>query len=192
MAENIVVLEFRTSKEWIGWLAKNHAVSTGEWVRLAKKGCSRPMLGYKEALEAALCQGWIDAQTRGESETAWLKRFTPRGKKSIWSKINCAHALRLIEAGRMEPAGLEEVERAKADGRWAAAYDGPRTATVPEDLAAALAGASGEARAFFGELKSNNRYAILWRIQTTKTATTRAKRIGQMIEMLERKETFHP
>jgi uncharacterized protein YdeI (YjbR/CyaY-like superfamily) len=185
------ILEFAATEDWVGWLAKNHSCSTGVWVRLAKKSCPRPSLAHPEALDAALCHGWIDAQKKGESETTWLQRFTPRAKKSIWSKINCAKALALIESGQMQPAGMREVERAKADGRWDAAYDSHRTATVPDDLQAAL-NASPKAQAFFATLNSTNRYAILWRIQTTKTAATRAKRIARIIEMLENGETFHP
>lgn len=191
MQEITDIIEFPTAKAWIKWLAKNHAISTGVWVRLGKKSCDRPMLVHPEALDAALCYGWIDAQRRSETETTWLQRFTPRSKKSIWSKINCAKALALIEAGHMQPAGVAEVERAKADGRWEAAYDSHRTSTVPDDLSAALE-ASPSAKAFFGTLNATNRYAVLWRIQTTKTAVTRAKRIRLIVEMLERKEKYHP
>jgi uncharacterized protein YdeI (YjbR/CyaY-like superfamily) len=158
---------------------------------MGRKSSSVPLLVHAEALEVALCYGWIDAQKKGETGTSWLQRFTPRAKKSIWSKINCAKALALIEAGAMQPAGLREVERAKADGRWDAAYDSHRTATVPADLQIALDGSPG-AQAFFDTLNSANRYAILWRLQTTKTAVTRARKIIQFVEMLERREKFHP
>jgi uncharacterized protein YdeI (YjbR/CyaY-like superfamily) len=191
MPEPVDILEFPHAKAWIAWLKKNHSSSVGVWVRLGRKACDRPMLVHPEALDAALCYGWIDALKKSETGTTWLQRFTPRSKKSIWSKINCAKALALMEAGHMQPAGLAEVERAKADGRWEAAYDSHRTSTVPEDLAAALQ-ANANAKAFFETLNATNRYAVLWRIQTTKTAATRARRIGLIVEMLERKEKYHP
>jgi uncharacterized protein YdeI (YjbR/CyaY-like superfamily) len=140
-------------------------------------------VSYDEALEAALCYGWIDAQKRPESGLAWLQRFTPRKAKSIWSKINRQKALALIEAGRMQPAGLEQVERAKQDGRWESAYDSPSTAAIPDDLQAAL-DRNPRAKAFFATLDSANRYAVLWRVQTAKRAATRAQRIGKFVDML--------
>lgn len=185
------VLEFASAEDWVNWLGKNHSVSAGVWIRLAKKACPRPLMAHPEALDVALCHGWIDAQKKGESETTWLQRFTPRAKKSLWSKINCSKALALIESGRMQPAGMSEVERARADGRWDLAYDSHRTATVPEDLQTAL-NASPKAQAFFAMLNAANRYAILWRIQTAKMEATRIKRIGRIVEMLEKGETFHP
>jgi uncharacterized protein YdeI (YjbR/CyaY-like superfamily) len=191
MTEISTILEFPDEKTWIAWLVENHATSTGVWVRLARKSHAEPLLRHPEALEAALCHGWIDAQKKGETATTWLQRFTPRAKKSIWSKINCAKALALIEEGRMHPAGEREVERAKTDGRWDAAYDSHSTATVPPDLQAAF-DATPTAAAFFKTVNSSNRYAVLWRIQTTKTAATRAKRIRELVAMLERKEVFHP
>jgi uncharacterized protein YdeI (YjbR/CyaY-like superfamily) len=184
-------LQFASRKAWTAWLHKNHAESTGVWLRLARKSSPAPLLAHADALEVALCYGWIDAQTKGESATAWLQRFTPRAKRSIWSKINCAKALALIESGAMHPAGQLEVERAQADGRWDAAYDSHRTAAVPGDLQQAL-DASAKAQAFFATLNSTNRYAILWRLQTTKTAAARARKIIQFVEMLERGEKFHP
>jgi uncharacterized protein YdeI (YjbR/CyaY-like superfamily) len=191
MKDIVDILEFGSTEEWVHWLSKNHEHSPGVWVRLAKKPCPTPMLAHPEALDAALCHGWIDAHKKGESETTWLQRFTPRAKKSLWSKINCTKALALIDAGMMQPAGIREVERAKADGRWAAAYDSFRTAEVSDDLQAAL-DASPKAQAFFKTLNSTNRYSILWRVQTAKTAATRSKRIGQMIEILEDGKMFHP
>jgi uncharacterized protein YdeI (YjbR/CyaY-like superfamily) len=185
------ILQFASRGDWLAWLEENHAKSSGVWVRMGRKSSSVPLLVHAEALEVALCYGWIDAQKKGETDSSWLQRFTPRAKKSIWSKINCAKALALIEAGGMQPAGLREVERAKADGRWDAAYDSHRTATVPADLQIALDG-SPSGQAFFDTLNSANRYAILWRLQTTKTAVTRARKIIQFVEMLERREKFHP
>ena len=148
-------------------------------------------VSYAEALEVALCYGWIDAQKKPESEQAWLQRFTPRRAKSIWSKINREKAAVLIKAGRMKPAGLEQVDLAKKDGRWDAAYDSPRGAGVPEDLQAAL-NKNARARAFFETLDRANRYAVLFRIQTAKKAETRARRIQEYVEMLARHEKFHP
>jgi uncharacterized protein YdeI (YjbR/CyaY-like superfamily) len=185
------ILQFADCKAWTSWLDENHAKSSGVWVRMGRKSSPIPLLVHAEALEIALCYGWIDAHKKGETDTSWLQRFTPRAKKSIWSKINCAKALALIESGAMHPAGVREVERAKADGRWDAAYDSHRTATVPPDLQMAL-DASPSGKAFFETLNSTNRYAILWRLQTTKTAVTRARKIVQFVEMLERREKFHP
>jgi uncharacterized protein YdeI (YjbR/CyaY-like superfamily) len=185
------ILLFAHQKAWETWLAANHTTPTGIWLRLAKKGSGIQSVTYAEALEAALCYGWIDAQKKGESEQAWLQRFTPRRSKSIWSKVNREKAVALIKAGRMQPAGLAEVRRARQDGRWDAAYDSPAAAAVPADLQAAL-DANGPAQAFFRKLDRANRYAILWRIQTAKKAETRARRIRQFVEMLERHEKIHP
>ena len=145
---------------------------------------------YAEALEIALCYGWIDGQKRGESDEAWLQRFLPRSAKSIWSKINREKATALIESGRMKAAGLRAVEAAKKDGRWEAAYDSPRGAKVPDDFQMAL-DASPRAREFFRTLDGANRYAVLFRIQTVKKAETRARKIREFVEMLERNETIH-
>ena len=190
MPERTILL-FAHQKAWETWLAANHTTPTGIWLRLAKKGSGIQSVTYAEALEAALCYGWIDAQKKGESEQAWLQRFTPRRSKSIWSKVNREKAVALIKAGRMQPAGLAEVRRARQDGRWDAAYDSPAAAAVPADLQAAL-DANGPAQAFFRKLDRANRYAILWRIQTAKKAETRARRIRQFVEMLERHEKIHP
>jgi uncharacterized protein YdeI (YjbR/CyaY-like superfamily) len=181
---------FPTAAAWRLWLAEHHADSGGLWLKLAKKAAPEPTLTYAEALDEALCFGWIDAQTRGLDEQYWLKRFTPRTSGSRWSKINTAKADALIAAGRMRPAGLAEVERAQADGRWAAAYAGPGTIEVPGDLAEALA-ARPEAAAFFTTLTSINRYAILYRLTTVKRAETRARKIAQYVEMLAEHKTLH-
>jgi uncharacterized protein YdeI (YjbR/CyaY-like superfamily) len=186
-----LILLFSRQKDWEAWLDANHAASDGVWLRLAKKGSPIQSVSYGEALEAALCYGWIDAQKKGESEQAWLQRFTPRRSTSIWSKVNREKAAALIKAGRMQPAGLEQVERAKKDGRWDAAYDSPGSAEVPEDLQAAL-DRNARAKAFFSTLDRANRYAILWRIQTVKKADTRARRIRQFVEMLAKHEKIHP
>jgi uncharacterized protein YdeI (YjbR/CyaY-like superfamily) len=181
---------FKTPAEWSSWLEKNHRRSKGLWMRLAKKGSSLRSVSYSEALEAALCYGWIDGQKRGESDEAWLQRFLPRTAKSIWSKINREKADALIVAGRMKSAGLEAVDAAKIDGRWDAAYDSPKGAKVSPDFQAAL-DASPRAREFFAVLDGANRYAVLFRIQTAKKAETRARKIRELVEMLERKETIH-
>ena len=182
---------FATAKAWTAWLDKNHVASPGLWLRLAKKGSPIRSATYAEALEAALCYGWIDAQKKAESEQTWLQRFTPRRNKSIWSKVNREKAEVLIQAGRMHPGGLEQVERAKQDGRWDAAYDSPAGAEVPDDLQAAL-NRNAKAEAFFAGLDRANRYAVLWRVQTAKRAGTRARRIQQFVEMLARHEKLHP
>jgi len=190
MDDNPILL-FARHQDWKTWLDRNHSRSSGVWLRLAKKGSPIQSVSYAEAIEVALCYGWIDALKRPESEHAWLQRFTPRKSRSIWSKINRQKALALIEAGRMQPAGLQQVEQAKKDGRWEGAYDSPASATVPDDLQAAL-NRNGRAKAFFSTLDKANRYAVLFRVQTAKRPETRAKRIQQFVEMLARREKLHP
>jgi uncharacterized protein YdeI (YjbR/CyaY-like superfamily) len=181
---------FATQTAWAKWLEKNHRTSRGLWLRLAKKESGLQSVTHSEALEVALCYGWIDGQKRGESEQAWLQRFLPRSAKSIWSKINRDKAVALIANGRIKVAGLKAVEAAKKAGRWEAAYDPPKGAQVPEDFQAAL-NASPGAREFFENLDGANRYAVLFRIQTVKRADTRARKIREFVEMLERNETIH-
>ena len=178
----------RDLAHWRAWLASNHASSDGVWLRVSKKGI--PGLTYPEAVEGALAWGWIDSQKQKYDDTAWLQRFTPRKPQSPWSKINRDKATALIAAGRMEAPGLEEVERARRDGRWKSAYDSARTSKVPPDLAAALS-ADRRAAAFFAELDGANRYAILWRLQTAKRPETRAKRLAKFVAMLARHERIH-
>lgn len=190
-AGHLLILAPPTRDAWSAWLDEQHGTSPGVWLRLAKKGCPLELIDHRDALEEALCYGWIDGQLKPESETTWLVKFTPRREKSIWSKINRAKALALIESGRMKPAGLKEVERAKADGRWDAAYDSQSTATVPSDLHQAL-NRSARAKTFFAALDSANRYAVLWRIQTARKADTRARRIKEFVAMLARHEKLHP
>jgi uncharacterized protein YdeI (YjbR/CyaY-like superfamily) len=161
------------------------------WVRFAKKGSGIPSVTYAEALDAALCYGWIDGQSRSVDETWYLQKFTPRRARSIWSKRNREKVAALIESGRMRPAGLAEIDRAKADGRWDAAYDGPAAATVPDDLQAALDANPAAADSFAG-LNGQNRYAILHRVQTAVKPETRARRIAQFVEQLARGETLYP
>lgn len=185
------IVAFAQPDDWAAWLAEHHAASPGIWLRLAKAASGIPSPTYAEALDVALCYGWIDGQKKSYDIDTWLQKFTPRGPKSVWSKINRDKVAALVAAGRMQPAGHAVVEAAKADGRWDAAYDSQRTATVPDEFQAAL-DASPTAAAFFGTLNSANRYAILWRIQTAKKAETRARRIEQFVAMLERGEKLHP
>jgi len=184
-------LSFKDQETWFSWLRKNHATSSGVWLRIARKGADVPSVSYPQAVDAALCFGWIDGQKKSENDGCWLQRFTPRSEKSIWSKINREKAMRLIEQGKMQAAGLREVERAKRDGRWDAAYDSPSGAAVPADFQAAL-DKLPKAKAFFATLDSRNRYAVLFRIQTAKKPETRAKRIKQFAEMLARRKKIHP
>jgi len=177
---------------WRDWLGSHHADSPGVWLALAKKGTTEPTsLTYDQALDEALCHGWIDGQKGRRDDTTFKQRFTPRRSRSPWSKRNVGLAERLVEEGRMTPAGLAEVERARTDGRWAAAYSGQATIAVPADLAEALS-ASPRATAMFEILTSQNRYAVLYRIDTAKRADTRARRIEQFVAMLARGETPHP
>ena len=187
----LAIMLFEDQTAWAAWLEQNHADAPGIWLQHAKKAADLRSVGYAEALDVALCYGWIDGQKKSYDDSSWLQKWTPRGRKSIWSKINREKALRLIERGDMQPAGLAEIERAKQDGRWDAAYDSHSTATVPDDLQAAL-DSNPTAGAFFATLNRTNRYAILFRIQTAKKAETRAKRIQAFIGMLERHEKLYP
>lgn len=164
---DIPVLQFKQKKDWAVWLDKNHTTSSDVWLRLAKKTASVKSVSYDEALEVALCYGWIDGQKKGYDNSSWLQKFTPRGVKSIWSKVNRERALEPIRNGQMKPAGLKAVENAKREGRWNAAYDSPSRTTVPSDFQAEL-NRNVKAKAFFATLNSRNRYAILFRIQTEK------------------------
>lgn len=181
---------FKSAKAFEAWLKKNHATSDGLWLKIAKRGSNEPSVTYHEAVEIALCWGWIDGQKKSLDDQHYLQRFTPRRARSVWSKINVEKVQGLIEAGRMQAPGEAQVEAAKADGRWARAYDGARTSTVPEDLQAALE-AEPAAKTFFASINASNRYAILWRIQTAARAETRARRIAQLVGMLARGETIH-
>ena len=182
-------LTFSTVAEWDAWLAKHHDRSGAVLLRIPKRKGSD--LTYARALDAALSWGWIDSQKRALDASAWLQRFSPRTARSPWSKINRARAEALIASGAMKQAGLDEMERARADGRWARAYEGSRTAEVPADLATALA-RNPRARAFFDALDRANRYAILWRVQTAKKPETRARRIEQLVALCAAGKTLHP
>lgn len=185
------IISFATAEAFADWLAAQPPGASGLWLKLAKKSSGVASLAKAEAIDAALCHGWIDGQINGYDEAWWLVRFTPRKARSKWSKINTGHVARLIEAGRMRPAGLAQVEAAKADGRWEAAYASQGTATVPADLQAAL-DANKKAKAFFEQLKGANRYAILYRVHEPKLPATRARRIANFVAMLARGETIHP
>jgi uncharacterized protein YdeI (YjbR/CyaY-like superfamily) len=182
---------FDAPHDWDRWLKSHHAKSPGIWMRIAKKGSGILSTTYEEAVEIALCWGWIDGQKKTYDDTSWIQKFTPRGPRSIWSKINRGKAERLIESGLMNPAGLAAIERAKENGQWDAAYDSARRIEVPDDLQAAL-DANAEAKAFFATLNRVNRYAVLFRVYTAKRPETRARRIKQLVEMLERNEKIHP
>ncbi|HEX3317999.1 MAG TPA: YdeI/OmpD-associated family protein [Solirubrobacteraceae bacterium] len=184
-------LAFDSPDAWREWLGEHHDSPEGVWLKIAKKASGLRTVTAPEALDVALCFGWIDGQRRALDETYFLQRYTPRRARSKWSQINCAKAERLMEAGEMQPPGLAEVERAKADGRWEAAYEPQSRATVPDDLQAAL-DASPTAAERFATLSSQNRYSILFRLRDAKRAETRARRLEQFVAMLERGETPHP
>jgi uncharacterized protein YdeI (YjbR/CyaY-like superfamily) len=190
-SDSLPVISFKTSAAWESWLRAEHASSPGVWLKIAKKSADAHSVSYAEALAIALCYGWIDGQKGRLDDDYWLQRFTPRTARSRWSLINTDKASALIEAARMQPAGLHEVELARADGRWDAAYQGQRSITVPADLERALA-ASDAARAFFETISSVNRYAILYRIGDARRPETRARRIAQYVAMLEAGKTLHP
>lgn len=182
----------RDAKAWRAWLAKHHADSSGVLVVLAKKGTTKPTtLTHGLALEDALCYGWIDGQASPRDELTWRVRFTPRRRASMWSKRNTVIVQKLVDAGRMHAAGIAEVERAKADGRWDVAYEGSAAIEVPPDLAAALA-AKPKAKKMFDTLNKLNRYAVLYRVTTAKRPETRAQRIEKFVAMLARGETVYP
>ena len=184
------LMRFASKRNWAAWLAREHKKSPGVWLQLAKKNSGLASVTYEEALEVALCYGWIDGQKKGFDDKYWLQKFTPRGPKSIWSKINTEKAEGLIANGKMRPAGLKAIEAAKQDGRWEAAYASQKNISTPADFQVAL-DQNKKAKDFFSTLKSAERYSILFRIHTAKRPETRQKRIQQFIEMLERNEKVH-
>jgi uncharacterized protein YdeI (YjbR/CyaY-like superfamily) len=188
---DLPIIPFASRDAWGAWLEGQHATSDGLWLKFAKKYSGLETVTYDQAVEIALCYGWIDGQVRSFDEDYYLQRFTPRRPRSKWSKINRQKATKLIERGEMKPAGLREVERAKADGRWDDAYDAPSTATVPEDLKRAL-GKNEIAREFFATLDRRNRYTILYQIQDAKRPETRARRIAKYVAMLAEREKPYP
>ncbi|MDQ3432451.1 MAG: YdeI/OmpD-associated family protein [Actinomycetota bacterium] len=180
-----------SAQEWESWLADQHGAARGVWLKLAKKRTGIDTVSYAEAVEAALCYGWIDGQGAAYDDTYWLQKFTPRGARSVWSKLNRVKAMELIAQGRMAPAGIAAVEAAQRDGRWERAYDPPSTASVPEDFQRAL-DANPTAAEFFATLNRTNRYAMLYRIQDAKKPETRARRIDKFVQMLLRREKLYP
>lgn len=188
-AKELPVKLFRTQAAWETWLAA-HGGSAGVWVQIAKKDSGETSVSQNEAIEGALCHGWIDGQKRALDEKFYLLRFTPRRPRSVWSKINIAKIEQLIASGRMQPAGMREVEAAKADGRWDAAYEGSSRMEVPQELADALAG-NAQARRFFEQLDRTNRYAFCWRVHTAKKPETRLSRAEKFVAMMARGEKIH-
>jgi uncharacterized protein YdeI (YjbR/CyaY-like superfamily) len=187
--QNTVVC--KSQHAWEQWLERHHSASPGVWLKIAKKGSGLASVSHPQALESAICYGWIDARRERFDDNYFLQRFTPRRSKSKWSSTNRNKAISLIEEGRMKPAGLREVEHAKADGRWDVAYDPQSSITVPDDLLAALKKNAG-ARDFFDTLDSRNRYAILYRIHDAKKPETRARRIANFVDMLKERKTIYP
>jgi uncharacterized protein YdeI (YjbR/CyaY-like superfamily) len=190
MADEQPILLFAGPAELESWLEENHAGHDGVWLKIAKKGAPEPSVTYAEALDLALCFGWIDSQKRGLDDSHFLQRFTPRRPRGRWSKINREKAEALIAARRMRPAGLAEVEAARGDGRWDAAYEGQRTAAVPPDLQREL-DANPAAAEFFAGLDGANRYAVIYRLNEAKKPETRERRLHKFVAMLERGERIH-
>ena len=189
--DDLPIIAFESQSRWEEWLAENHAQQpTGIWLRIFKKASGVVSVTYAEALDEALCYGWIDGQANKYDERSWLQKFTSRRKKSIWSKVNTQHVERLIEAGKMKAAGLKEIEAAKQDGRWQQAYDSPKNMIVPEDFLKELENDS-KAKTFFETLNKTNLYSIAFRLQTAKKPETREKRMKAILEMLARGEKFH-
>jgi uncharacterized protein YdeI (YjbR/CyaY-like superfamily) len=189
--DGLPAISFASPTEWERWLDEHHADSGGVWIKMAKRDAGIESVRYPEVLDCALCFGWIDGRREALDERYFLQRFTPRAPRSTWSRINREKVEGLIEQGRMRPAGLAEVERAKADGRWEAAYESQKRIAVPADLQREL-DARPEASAFFAGLSSQNRYAILYRLQDAKRPETRARRLQKFVAMLEAGETIHP
>ena len=189
--DDLPVLEFGSQAAWESWLDAHHAAAPGAWLKIAKKGSGADTVSYTEALEVAICYGWIDGQKDRLDDVHWLQRFTPRKPGGRWSRINTGKADELITAGRMRPAGLREVELAQSDGRWEAAYAGQRAIAVPDDLQRELA-RNEAAREFFATLSGVNRYAILYRIAVVKRPETRARKIAQYVAMLAEHKTIYP
>jgi uncharacterized protein YdeI (YjbR/CyaY-like superfamily) len=184
------IITFKDSATWRRWLDENHAKTDGVWVKLYKKASGTPTVTYAEALDEALCYGWIDGQKRGYDEESFLQKFTPRRTKSMWSKRNIEHIQRLTEQGLMMPAGIAEAERAKEDGRWAAAYDTPSEMAIPDEFLAELK-KHPVAEKFFATLNKANTYAIAWRLQTAKTEETRKRRQDKIIALLDAGQKLH-
>lgn len=190
ISKSLPIKSFKATHQWRAWLEKNHSKSEGVWLQFFKKDSGRKTITHAEALDEALCYGWIDGQAKSFDEESWLQKFTPRRPKSIWSKKNTENVERLIQAGRMHKAGMAEIEAAKTDGRWNKAYDSPKNMNMPEDLLKELS-KNKKARTFYESLNRANLYSIHWRLQTAKKPETRQKRMQMILEMLERGEKFH-
>lgn len=184
------IISFQTQKKWRSWLLKNHSTAVGIWLRLYKKDSGIKSINHDEALDEAFCYGWIDGQAKSYDEESYLQKFTPRRKRSIWSKRNTEKVEELIKAGKMHSSGLKEIEAAKADGRWEKAYDSPKNMKIPDDFLKELS-KKPEALAFFNTLNKTNKFSIGWRLQTAKKPETREKRIKTIIEMMEQGKKFH-
>jgi len=191
MKPDYEIIPFEDSAAWRRWLERNYGNVNGVWLRIYKKASGIPTVNYAEALDEALCYGWIDGQKKSYDELSFLQKFTPRRPRSMWSKRNIEHISRLTDANLMAPAGLLEVEKAQADGRWAAAYDAPSTMQAPDYFLKELS-EHPTAEAFYNGLNKTNKYAFAWRLQTAKTDTTRLQRTEKFIAMLKAGETFHP
>jgi uncharacterized protein YdeI (YjbR/CyaY-like superfamily) len=189
-APDLPVRAFTRPRQWRSWLDRNHSRASGVWLRFFKKASGVASITYSQALDEALCHGWIDGQVRKHDEKSWLQRYTPRRRNSLWSKRNTLHVARLTKAGKMAPGGLAEVRAAKADGRWKRAYDSHGTMRMPADFLRALS-KNKRAEAFFDGLNKTNRYAIAWRLQTARTAETRARRMKVILAMMAKGEKFH-
>ena len=188
---DLPVIPLQSQEEWEEWLADNHATSNGVWLQFFKKASGKKTITHAEALDEALCYGWIDGQSKSYDDESWLQKFTPRRARSVWSKVNIQNVERLIQAGKMKPAGLQQIEAAKLDGRWERAYDSPSNATVPDDFLQELE-KDKKAKAFFDTLNKANTYAIIYRLQTAKKPETRQRRMRAILEMLSKGEKFHP
>jgi uncharacterized protein YdeI (YjbR/CyaY-like superfamily) len=188
---DLPILTFSSTEDFTSWMAKHHKESSGIWIRLFKIKSKVSTITYAEALDVALCYGWIDGQKKSYNTESWLQKFTPRRRKSIWSQRNREHVERLYKSGLMQPAGIEEVEAAKADGRWEQAYESAGNMTVPTDFLNELA-KDKKAEAFFKTLNKTNLYSIVWRLQTAKKPETRNKRMKAILDMLKKEEKFHP
>ena len=185
------IMSFETQQDWERWLTEHHTDTVGIWLKIAKKETGIPSVNYSEALDSALCYGWIDGQKASFDDQYWLQKFTPRRPKSIWSKVNCDKATALIAEGRMQPEGIRQVELAKADGRWESAYESQSKITIPDDFQSEL-DKNQKAKDFFSTLNSINRYAILFRIHSAKRPATRSARINKFIEMLSNNQKIYP
>jgi uncharacterized protein YdeI (YjbR/CyaY-like superfamily) len=190
-SDNVPIMSFATQQGWEAWLKEHHSETKGVWLKIAKKEAGSPSVTYAEALDIALCYGWIDGQKASFDDKYWLQKYTPRTAKSIWSKVNCSKAEALIAEGRMQPAGLRQVELAKSDGRWERAYESQSKITIPDDFQSAL-DKNPKAQEFFSTLDSANRYAFLFRIHSAKRPETRSAKIQKFVEMLQQQQKLHP